>query len=186
MATNFSKLFKVQNDLEKVLKQVCPAINSKSGIYFLIRKDDEGKYAYIGKAVNLIRRMVSHLQGYKQPIDISLKKRGFKTPENELGWELNVLFFAESELDSKESYYINNYLNAGYELYNIESGGTIGKTIINERKSPKGYKDGVAYGEKKTRLKVKEYFDKYLDIVIKDKPNKIKEKKFEEFKDFIK
>jgi hypothetical protein len=128
---------------------------------------------------------VSHLQGY-QHIDISLRKRGFYSKDNEGGWKLNFLIFPPYKLDDKERFYINNYRNAGYQLYNIESGGTTGKTIINERKPTKGYQDGVAYGEKKTKRKVKEFFDKYLEFCIKEPVNKIKERKFEEFCDFIK
>ena len=50
------------------------------------RVDEEGKHAYIGKAVNLLRRSVSHLQGY-QHIDISLKKRGFFKKKTARRWK---------------------------------------------------------------------------------------------------
>lgn len=185
MPTNYKQLFAIQSKLEKQLKLACPNIDSKSGIYFLTRKDDNGSYFYIGKGVNLIRRMCSHLQGYQQRIDISLKKRGFYSEENTLGWELNVLHFRPEELNEKEQFFIKKYLDAGWISYNIESGGTTGKEIIGERKPAKTYTDGIKQGQKKTREEVRIYFNKYLDFAIKPPTNKIKERKIEEFKKFL-
>ena len=54
-----------------------------------------------------------------------------------------------------------------------------------ENQSPKNYREGVAYGELKTKRKVKEYFDKYLDYSVKGVSNKIKERKYNEFKDWL-
>lgn len=181
---NYKQIFAKQRELEQVVLKACPNMPRSAGIYFYTRTDEDGKYAYIGKSVDLLKRSVSHLQGY-QRIDISLRKRGFYSKDNEGGWKLNFLIFPPYELDDKERFYINNYRNAGYQLYNIESGGTTGKTIINDRKSSKGYKDGVSYGEKRTKRKVKEFFDKYLDYQIKQPPNKIKEKKLKEFGEFL-
>jgi hypothetical protein len=181
---NYKQLFAIQKRLEGVVLQACPYMKHTSGIYFYTRVDEEGKYAYIGKAVDLIKRSVSHLQGY-QRIDLSLKKRGFYSNDNKDGWHLNCLVVPENQLDEKETYYIRQYQDAGYEMYNIESGGTTGKTLINERKPSKGYYDGVAQGEKKTKKLVKEFFDKYLDFSIKGQSNKIKERKLEEFKQFL-
>ena len=185
MPTNYKQLFTIQSKLEKQLKFACPEIDSKSGIYFLTRKDDDGQFFYIGKALNLSRRMISHLQGYQQRIDISLKKRGFYSEENDLGWKLNVMHFEPEELDEKERYYIDKYLKAGWATYNVESGGTTGKAIIGDRKPPKTYTDGIKQGKKKTREEVKTYFDKYLDYQIKPPTSKLKERKFAEFADFL-
>lgn len=185
MPTNYKQLFAIQSKLEKQLKLACPEIDSKSGIYFLTRKDDDGSFFYIGKGVNLIRRMCSHLQGYQQRIDISLKKRGFYSEENTLGWKLNVMHFKPEELDEKERYFIDLYLKNNWINYNVESGGTIGKTIIGGRKPAKTYTDGIKQGKNKTRKEIKIYFDKYLDFYIKPPTNKIKERKAEEFKKFL-
>ena len=185
MPTNYKQLFAIQSKLEKQLKLACPEIDNKSGIYFLTRQDDDGSYFYIGKGVNLIRRMCSHLQGYQQRIDISLKKRGFYSKENILGWELNVLHFRPEELNEKEQFFIKKYLDAGWISYNVESGGTTGKEIIGERKPAKTYTDGIKQGQKKTREEVKTYFSKYLDFAIKPPANKIKERKAEEFKNWL-
>lgn len=181
---NYRQIFAKQRELEQVVLKACPNMPRSAGIYFYTRTDEDGKYAYIGKSVDLLKRSVSHLQGY-QHIDISLRKRGFYSKDNEGGWKLNFLIFPPYELDDKERFYINNYRNAGYQLYNIESGGTNGKTIINERKPTKGYQDGVAYGVTKTKRKVREFFDKYLDYGIKEPTNKTKERKLEEFKDYL-
>ena len=185
MPTNYKQLFAIQSKLEKQLKLACPEIDNKSGIYFLTRKDDDGSFFYIGKGVNLIRRMCSHLQGYQQRIDISLKKRGFYSEGNTLGWKLNVMHFKPEELDEKERYFIDLYLKNNWTSYNVESGGTIGKTIIGERKPAKTYTDGIKQGRNKAREEIKIYFDKYLDFAVKPPANKIKERKAEEFKKFL-
>lgn len=182
---NYKQLFARQKEIEKVLKIACPTINNNSGIYFLTRKDEDKNYAYIGKGVDVLRRMVSHMQGYEQRVDISLRKRGLYGDSNELGWRLNVLYFPKEVLDEKERYYIEQYRNNGYIMYNIESGGTINKEIIGERKSPKTYRDGVAYGELKAKRKIKELFEKYLNYSIKGQSNKIKEKKLNEFEEWL-
>lgn len=184
---NYKQLFTIQSEIEKTLRKACPKINEGSGIYFLLRYDPEEdkNYGYIGLGVNLLRRMISHVQGYQQHIDISLKKRGFYSEDNPNGWKLNVLNFPRNELEEKERYYIDLYLKNGYTLLNIENGGRQGKALINERKPSKTYRDGIVQGQNSTRAKVKVYFDKYLDYSIKDKPTKIKERKLEEFKQFL-
>ena len=165
---DYRELFRKQYKIEKILKVACPDIDHKPGIYFLIREDHEGKHIYIGKAVDLMQRMVSHMRGYQQRIDISLsKKRGLYSEENKDGWKLNVLHFKEEELDEKEAYYINLYRNAKYDLYNIESGGTTGKTMINERFGPKTYTEGIARGKTTLRKDLNYIIEKYLVITTK-------------------
>ena len=163
---DYRKMFSIQSDLEKIVLMACPNMKHTSGIYFYTREDEDGKHAYIGKAVDLLRRSASHLQGY-QHIDISLKKRGFYSKENENGWHLNFLTFPEHMLDKMERHYIDAYSNAGYHLYNIESGGTTGKTIINERKGPKTYTEGKKQGKKELAEKIYHLMDKYLSIYSK-------------------
>lgn len=178
--------FAVSRECEALIKQVCPQLEHRAGIYFYTREDVNEKNAYIGKSVDCLKRCVSHHLGRKQPIDKSIYKRGYyDATNNYVGWKLNVLYFNPNELDEKERFYIDAYKKAGYVLYNIESGGTIGKTIIGDRQSPKGYFDGVAYGKKKRLKEIKVFFDKYLDFVIKGKPNKLKERKLQEFKELM-
>lgn len=164
---NYRKLFAIQKRLEEQVKQACPEMQHKSGIYFYTRTDEDGKHCYIGQSVDCLKRCCSHLQGY-QRIDLSLRKRGFYSQDNSMGWKLNVMYFPESQLNEQEHYFIEKYQNAGYEMYNIESGGKTGKTMINDRKPSRGYRDGVAYGRKKVLKELKDIIDKYLVITTKD------------------
>lgn len=183
---NKKQYFTLRRKYEEELKQICPDLRHSAGIYFYLRYEEDGKFAYIGKSVDLLNRCISHHLGRTQRIDGSLKKRGYyDEQDNPLGWQLNVLYFDVGEINEKEQYYIDLYKNAGYEMYNIESGGDVGKTLIAERKEPKGYNKGVAYGRKKQLAEIKVYFDKYLDFKIKGKENKIKLKKFENFKNLL-
>ena len=183
---NYKQLFARQKQCEKILKIACPYIRHESGIYFLTREENGIKYGYIGKGIDVCRRMVSHLMGYSQRIDISLRKRGFYSSSNELGWKLKVLYFPESKLDEKEKHFIGKAIENGFVLYNIESGGTKDKTIIGERKATKNYSDGISQGKKSTIRAIRTFFDKYLDFAIKPPTSKIKERKFNEFVEFLK
>lgn len=178
--TDYKKLFGIQKTIEKQLKTLCPNIDNKSGIYFWIRKEEGKNCAYIGKAVNLLRRNVSHLQGNQQRIDGSLKKRGLYSADNTLGWQLFFLHYPEDELDKQEQYFINKYRNAGYEMYNIESGGTDGKSIIGDRKAARGYRDGLWQGKENLRKEIKHIVDLHLNISLK-KETKISQKALEKF-----
>lgn len=126
--------------------------------------------------------MTSHLMGYQQRIDISLKKRGFANEYFD-GWHLNIIHCNKELLDSEEQRYIREYQKAGYELYNKESGGTIGKTMINERKPAKTYRDGLQQGYKNC-IKEIEPTLKYLDIKVK-KDNKISQKMLKKFQNIF-
>lgn len=183
---NYEDLLCKQKEIERLLKKVCPKICEKSGIYFYTREDSDGKSFYIGKAVNLLERNITHTLSRKQHIDNSIKKYGFYSEENKIGWKLNVLFFPREQLDEKERYYIDLYVKSGAYSYNIESGGTEGKTIIGERKEGRGYNDGKAYGKEQLRKEIATLFEKYLDFSIKEPYNKIKQRKFDEFKKLIK
>lgn len=186
---NYAKIFVTKDDVERQLRLVCPNLQHKSGIYFYTREklEEGGGFAcYIGKSVDVAERCISHQTSWTQRIDISLKSRKYYNENNLNGWKLNVLYFPKELLDEKERYYIELYKNNNYEMLNIENGGTLNKEIIGERKPSKTYRDGIVQGQKSTRAKVKVYFDKYLDYSIKDKPTKIKEKKFAEFSEFIK
>lgn len=182
---NYGKIFARQKQCEEILKKACPNISHNSGIYFLLRDEEDKRYGYIGKGKDVLRRMRSHLLGYQQRIDISLRKRGFYSKDNEGGWKLNVLYFPEHLLDEKERYYIELYRKSGTILYNVENGGTLNKEIIGEKKPTKLYSDGLLQGDKRTKRKVKEYFDKYFDFSIRQPSNKIKERKYEEFVEWL-
>lgn len=184
----------MNNYIQKKLvaeKMISPIIKEnrdtiKSGIYLYERTDEKGiTYFYIGLAVNIFNRQISHWNGF-QRIDISMRKRGFKNENNPYGWKFKILEYCPKEkLNEREQYWIMEYLKQGKQTYNLNYGGQKGKSNTFD-KDRKGYKQGVAYGELKTKRKIKEYFDKYLDYTIKPKSNKIKEKKFAEFGEFLK
>lgn len=183
---NYKRIYAIKKSNEERILKVCPNCPGTSGIYFLLREEDGFKYAYIGKAKSLLSRLADHLQGYTQHIDRSLKKHGLWSEENPTGWTINFLEFPESELNEKEQYYIQKYANAGYQLRNVESGGNLGKTDIGERKSSKGFYDGLEQGRKNTQRFIADLFAKHLDYKPKkEPPNAYQKRAMEKFKDFL-
>lgn len=181
----FKKIKAIENGYKKLLKETYPGLKEDSGIYSFTRVDkDTGiKYAYVGQAKHLLSRIAQHLAGRQSHIDRSLYTRGLgMSGEWKLGWR----YTDESALDEEERTSIRKAAEQGFQLYNKTSGGQDkGKSALGDSEGIGGYRKGKAAGEEKLRLKVKEYFDKYLDPVIKGAPNKIKERKLEEFKNFI-
>lgn len=196
MATNWKKIYAMKKQAEERLLKEMPSLKNESGIYILLRNDESGlKFAYIGQAKHIIDRLVSHLNGYSQRIDISLKKRGFYDHEKQpFGWTLDVEYCNEWELDAKEQQLIKIFADRGYQLYNRTGGSQgQGKVGIYDGQTSKGYRDGLKKGYKSCLKDVKEYFDKYLEFNYK-RPNcykknkEIKElfiKKFDEFKNLL-
>lgn len=165
---NWKKVFYTKKEIRDNLKKICPTMDNESGIYFFTRIDEDGsKQAYIGKALHLFDRTISHLKYQNQHIDASLIKRGFYSENNPYGWKLNFLHFPARQLDEKERYYIEQYQKAGIVLYNIESGGSLGKIDIQERKLGKGYYEGIARGKKSLAEDLKHIIDLYLTIELK-------------------
>lgn len=162
-----------------------PTIPESSGIYILTREENGFKYAYVGQAKYILTRLAEHLKGF-QHIDLSIKNHKLYSNSNPYGWKVTYIRYKESELDDKEQYFIKMYANAGYQMRNKTAGGqSDGKFAIANGRDAKGYYDGVKHGERKTLLKVKEFFDKYLDYIIKEPSGKIKQRKFEQFKELI-
>ena len=179
---NYKQIFAKKSETEKRLREICPeAATHRSGIYFYTREDMDGKHAYIGKAVDITERTISHINGYQQRIDISLKSRGFHSDLNPSGWKLNVLYYPNAELDKWEQYWIDRYRKEGIYLYNVESGGTDGKTIIGERKPPKTYREGVYYGKKSLARELRHIIDTHGFAIEPSKHNKVTEKALAKF-----
>ena len=179
---NYKQVFAKKSETERRLREICPeAAVHQSGIYFYTREDMDGKHAYIGKAVDLCERTISHLNGYQQRIDISLKSRKFYSQLNPSGWKLNVLYYPKAELDKWEQYWIDQYRNAGVDLYNVESGGTDGKTIIGERKPPKTYREGVVYGKRSLAKELCHIIETHGFVIEPQKHNKVTEKALNKF-----
>lgn len=182
---DYKKIYAIKKANEARILKICPDCPNTSGIYFLLREEDGFRYAYIGQAVRLRERLGSHLSGY-QHIDLSLKKHGFWDEKNPTGYKIHFLQFPESELDEKEQYFIKRYANAGWQMRNVESGGSQGKTDIGERRQSRGYYDGVAQGYKNAQKEVAHLFDLHLDYTTKKQPpTKLQEKALEKFKNFI-
>ena len=133
---NMQKVKAIQAKNKQRLLAVNKDLNDNSGIYFLTRVDENGiYYFYIGQAVHITQRLCSHLSGY-QHIDLSLKKRGFFSLENQYGWKLGFINYPISKLDEMEQYWILEYTKKGYQCrYNKTSGSQgVGKEKINEFK----------------------------------------------------
>ena len=180
---NYRQIYARKAECEKQIKEVCPDCPNTSGIYFILREEDGFRYGYIGKARHLLERLGQHLIGY-QHIDLSIKKHGLWSEENPTGYKIHFLQFPESELDEKERYFIQKYANAGWQMRNVESGGTNGKTDIADRRPAKTYREGLAQGYTNARREVAHWFSLHLNVSMK-KPTKNAEKAYKKFMEFI-
>ena len=183
------------NDYVKKLiiakKSIAPIITEsiqtkQPGIYLFERTDENGvTFFYCGQAKNIFQRIVSHWNGY-QHIDISMRKRKFKSDENPHGWAFCILEYCPVEnLDEREQYWILEQMRQGKQTYNVTYGSqTDGKQNIKEGKTPRGYWDGVEVGKMKARRFVADLFSKHLNVSMK-KPTKNAEKAYKKFMEFI-
>ena len=182
---DFRRLKAIEKSNKQRLLKVNPFLPEKSGIYFLTREEDDFKYAYIGQAKHILTRLAQHLSGY-QHIDLSLKKHGLWSAENQTGWFVNYIELPIEDLDSAEQLYIKQYAEMGYQLRNKTAGGQgEGKFNIAETKPRKGYYDGLKQGYTNAQKEVSKLFDKNLTYSINGKENKNKIKAYEKFKAFI-
>ena len=182
----------IENENKKKLLKLNPELNDESGIYFFLREDENGfRFAYIGQAVKILTRLASHMTGYEQHIDLSLRKHKlYDEQKNPNGWRVEFLNFPESELDEKEKYYIKLYADKGYQLRNVSLGGqgeNRASGSIGERKPPKGYMQGIQQGKKVLARELSNIAEKHLKIEIREdkKNNKVSQKQFEKFKELM-
>lgn len=195
MVFNYKQKLAIEAKAKHQLKEYDPNITEASGIYIFNRTDAEkGVCVYIGQAKRLLTRLAEHLtarittKGECSHIDNSLYNRKLKSETNPDGWGIMFYYCDIKELNVKERQEIAKAQEKGIYLYNITGGGQdAGKHDINERKQTrlKRYNNGKQYGYEKARAEVKTYFEKYLDYSIKGKPNKIKEKKLQQFKEWL-
>ena len=190
---NIARAKAIEQENKKRLLKLNPKLNDKSGIYFLLREDENGfKYAYIGQSVGIITRLASHMSGYEQHIDKSLKAHKLYDEEkNPYGWRVEFLNFPESQLDEKEKYYIKLYADKGYQLRNVSVGGQGSERDsgqIGERKPPKGYHDGLLQGKRVLARELSSIAEQHLKIEIRDDKmhNKVSQKQYEKFMDLLK
>lgn len=189
---NIARAKAIEQENKKRLLKLNPKLNDKSGIYFLLREDENGfKFAYVGQAKSVLQRLASHLVGYEQHIDLSIRKHKLYSEDNPYGWRVEFLNFPESQLDEKEKYYIKLYADKGYQLRNVSIGGQGGNRdsgSIGERKAPKGYMQGIQQGKKVLARELLSIAEKHLKIELRaDKANnKVSQKQYEKFMDLLK
>lgn len=188
---NFRQIMAILNSYKKQVLEHFPGVPEKSGIYILTRFEDGFKYAYIGQAQKLLTRLAEHLKGFQskstQHIDLSLKKHGLYSSDNENGWKIEWILFSENELNEKEQEYIRLYAEKGYQLRNKTSGSqdntkkAISETVV------KGYQMGLHKGYENARKYVAQLFDKNLKCNYQGdkKPTKNQEKAMLKFNEFI-
>lgn len=188
---NIAKAKAIEKQNKKRLLAVNPKLNERSGIYFLLRTNEQGfKFAYIGQAKHILTRLAQHLSGYQQHIDRSLKAHSLYSEDNPYGWRVEFLNFPEAELDEKEKFYIKQYADAGYQLRNVSVGGQGSERDsgqIGERKPPKGYFQGVLQGKRVLARQLSSIAEKHLKIEIREdkKNNKVSQRQFEKFKELM-
>lgn len=189
---NIARAKAIEQENKKRLLKLNPKLNDRSGIYFLLREDENGfKFAYVGQAKSVLQRLASHLVGYEQHIDLSLRKHKLYSEDNPYGWRVEFLNFPESQLDEKEKYYIKLYADNGYQLRNVSIGGqgeNRDSGSIGERKAPKGYLQGIQQGRKNLARELSNIAEKHLKIELRaDKANnKVSQKQYEKFMDLLK
>lgn len=189
---NIARAKAIEQENRKRLLKLNPKLNDRSGIYFLLREDENGfKFAYVGQAKSVLQRLASHLVGYEQHIDLSLRKHKLYSEDNPYGWRVEFLNFPESQLDEKEKYYIKLYADNGYQLRNVSIGGQGGNRdsgSIGDRKAPKGYLQGIQQGRKNLARELSNIAEKHLKIELREDKanNKVSQKQYEKFMDLLK
>ena len=178
---NIARVKSIQRQNIQRLKKLNPDIDSKSGIYFLTRNEPQ---IYIGQARHLDERLASHLSGYEQHIDRSLKAHGLYSEDNPYGYKVNFLHYPKSKLDEMEQYYIQLYAEKGWALKNKTAGSQgVGKVKIADFKPAKGYMDGSKQGRKNLAKELSHIIDKHLTVQLREdkQNNKVSQKALEKF-----
>lgn len=188
---NFKKLYAKHKKQREQLLAVNPNLNDDPGIYFLLRRSEADiKFAYIGQSRTVLTRLISHLNGYEQHIDLSLKRHKLWSEDNPYGWRVEFLNCPVEQLDALETYYIKQYADAGYQLRNSSLGGQGANRAsgeIGERKQPKTYTQGKIEGKKQLARDLSHIIDTHLEVKIREekKHNKISINAYEKFKELI-
>lgn len=182
----YKKRFVAKKTIEPIIRDI-PAMH-KSGIYIFERTDtNEIEWFYVGQAIDIYERTLSHYISFAQRIDISLKSRKFKSDTNPNGWTFKILEFCDKDkLNERENFYILKYMKLGKQSYNTTFGSQgEGKETAREYKESKGYRQGIANGYEKARADVKKLFDKYLTYAVTENTNKIKQRAYDKFTAFL-
>lgn len=172
------------------LLELNPALNDESGIYLLLRKDEDGiTYFYVGQSLHILTRLAQHMVGW-QHIDLSIKKRGLCSQDNPYGWLVYFKNYPINELDKWEQYWILELTKKGFQCrYNKTSGSQgSGKKKINDYRPAKGYRDGLDQGRKNLAKELSHIIDKHLVVSLKPEKqnNKVSQKAYDKFNDLLK
>lgn len=188
MATNYRQIMAIRKANEDKIRKACHIATEDSGIYVFYRTDENGfKFAYVGQAKNLLKRLAEHLSGY-QHIDLSIKKHKLYDEEtNPYGYHVEIICHCpDDELDGREQYWIKHYADQGYQLRNKTTGSQgEGKSALGEGKSTKGYREGLSRGYDNARRDVAKLFEKNLTYSINGKDGKLKQRAYEKFTEFL-
>lgn len=184
------QVYAIKEKYKLQLLKLNPKLDNKSGIYFFIRKSEQNENEiYVGQSVGILDRCVSHMQGYEQYIDKSIKAHKlYDAEKNPHGYKVEFLHFPKEELDEKEQYYIKLYSENGWILKNKTSGSQgKGKEKIAEYKPPKTYRQGIQAGKLSLARQLSSIAEKHLKIEIREdkKNNKVSQKQFEKFKELM-
>ena len=185
MGTNYRELYAKKKYWEDKILEVNPDIENKPGIYVYMREENGIKFAYVGQAVKVLDRLVSHMMGYDQWINLSLKKHKLISRDNLTGWDIKVIYCDAKELNDKERYYIKHIASLGYQMRNKTIGGQDdGKFGIAPNRPTKGYRDGIEQGRRQLAKELKHIIDLHLIITTK-KPNKSDQNALDKFNNLL-
>lgn len=190
MATNYRQIMAIRKANEDKIRKLCPEADNSSGIYVFWREDANMiKHAYVGQARDLLKRLGEHLSGYKQHIDLSIKKyKLYDKKTNPTGYRVNIVEKCdEAQLDDREKYWIKWYADNAYQMKNVSLGGqgSSNNGDINERKPTKGYREGLINGRKKAIKEIAKFFEKNLTYQIKEPVNKNKQNALKKFESIL-
>lgn len=184
---NYRQIYARKAECEKRIKEVCPQCPNRPGIYAFYRTDPDThiRFAYIGQARSLISRISQHLQEYDH-LALSLKKRGiYNKEENPHGWMIRYIECSLEDLDEKETEFIKQWADAGFQLLNKTGGSqSEGKVVFDNKRPARGYFDGKEAGYLMARREVAHWFSLHLNVSMK-KPTKNAEKAYKKFLEFI-
>jgi hypothetical protein len=180
---NLARIKAIEKKNKARILEIAPYADDESGIYIFHREENGIKYAYVGQAKDLLARLADHLRGY-QHIDNSIRSHGLWNEKNPTGYKITTWHYPEEKLDEAERGWIETYARKGYQLRNKTAGGQKdGKVIIAETKPPKGYRDGLAQGEKNTQRNISKMCN-YLVVTPRDNTVRA-QNAFKRFQNFI-
>ena len=188
---NIAKAKAIEQENKKRLLKINPQLNDESGIYILTREDENGfRFAYIGQAMHILSRLANHMVGYKQHIDLSLRKHKLYSESNPYGWKVEHMNVPLDQLDEQDKYYIRFYAENGYQLRNVSLGGqgeNRSSGSIGDRKQPRTYLAGVQQGKKSLAKELSSIAEKHLTIAVKPEKqgNKVSERQRDKFMELI-